>query len=314
MWGMLDKGTGLNNLQSILFAGYLDVVMDGINGINCVVSGCTVGSSAGMTPSVSKGAVVSNGTLFAVAAGNATITTADGTNPRLDLVVITSAGAIAVRAGAAAASPKPPTRTLNDVVLAVVYVPANSTAIAANQLVELRMVRDRNVTLKRTTAAVTFNTNSTIQTYFTVTLPSGLFLAGKQVRVRCGGNYLSNSGTPTWTLTIAYGGSTLFTDVTTATTSDTDRGAWGVDFVLNASGNAAQQAAGHVLFQTPGVKAAAPAGIGDMGVTTSLSLPFRGTSAVDSDAGNQDLTVQWTMSGSNVSVETVMDYGYAELI
>ena len=267
-----------------------------------------------MTPSVAKGAVISNGTLFAVAAGTATISTADATNPRLDLVVVNSAGAIATRTGTAAGNPKPPARSSNDVVLAVVYVPPNDTVIAANQVTDLRVIRDRNITLKRTTSAVTFNTSSGANTYFTVTLPSGLFLTGRQVRVRCGGNYLSNSGTPNWTSTISYGGTTLFSDATGNTTADADRGAWEIDFVLNASTNNAQQAVGHIRFQTPGAKTAPSAGIGDIGATTSVNIPFRGTAAVDSDAGDRAINVQWTMSVSNASVETVMDYGYAELI
>jgi hypothetical protein len=54
-------------------------------------------------------------------------------------VVITSAGAIAVRAGTAATAPTPAARVANDVVLAVVYVPAADTAIQANKIVDLRV-------------------------------------------------------------------------------------------------------------------------------------------------------------------------------
>src|SRR3972149_1851736 len=109
-----DKGEGDNDLQSILFQEYLEVLVAGIDGMNCVLSGLVVTGGADMTPAVAKGSGPSKGGVFAVAAAGVTIGTADATNPRLDLIVVTSAGALAVRAGTAAASPKPPARTAND--------------------------------------------------------------------------------------------------------------------------------------------------------------------------------------------------------
>lgn len=135
-----DKGTAQNDVQSILFKEYLGILA--ASGIDFVSSGCgvTAQGAPNMTVAVASGVVFSNGARFAVTGANGTITTADATNPRLDLVVITSAGAIAVRAGTAAAAPKPPVRTANDVVLAVVYVPANDTTISADQIVDLRFI------------------------------------------------------------------------------------------------------------------------------------------------------------------------------
>lgn len=141
-WSIPDKGEGVDDIQARVFQEYMDVLVDGLRGINYVYNGCAVTGSANMLIPVSAGMVISNGKRFIVAAANATIGTADATNPRLDLVVITSAGAIAVRAGTAAASPKPPVRTANDVVLAVVFVPANDTVIASNQITDLRALRD----------------------------------------------------------------------------------------------------------------------------------------------------------------------------
>jgi hypothetical protein len=142
-WTIPDKGEADNDLQSILFQEYLEVLVEGINGRNCVLSGCAVTGGADMTPEVTKGAVLSNGALFAVAAGTATIGAADATNPRIDLVVVTSAGALAVRAGTAAATPKPPARTANDVVLAAVYVPANDTSIETTKITDMRVLREQ---------------------------------------------------------------------------------------------------------------------------------------------------------------------------
>lgn len=140
-WGVPDKGTADNDLQSILFSTYLDALSAGIAGIDCVVSGCAITGGAGMTPAVASGVVISNGVWFSVTGADVTIGTADATNPRLDLIVVNSSGALAVRAGTANANPKPPARTANDVVLGVVYVPASDTTIATSQITDLRVLR-----------------------------------------------------------------------------------------------------------------------------------------------------------------------------
>jgi hypothetical protein len=318
-WGIVDKGVGANDLQSIMFSEYLGVLLDGVSGTTCVLSGGTLTAGANMTPTVNKAAVLSGGVLLAVASATVTIGTADATNPRIDLVVVNSAGTKAVRAGTAAANPKPPARTAGDVVLAAVYVPAGATTIAQNYITDLRVLRSR-VTLKATTAAVTFNTTLAIQTYFTVTLPSGLLLAGQQVALRCGGTMLLNSGTPTVTLTIAYGGTTMVADVSSAATADTDRLAWYLDFVLNASTNTAQQLTGVLAMSPVGAKTAPTTGIGiDLLTPAALTnvhivSPLHGTAAVDSDAADRTLTVQWTMSVSNAADEISMLHATCELL
>lgn len=314
-----DKGTAQNDLQSILFSGDLDIVTAGIDAVDCVLSGgaVTAQGSPNMTVAVAKAAVMTNGVLKAVAANaSVTISAANATFPRLDLVVIDSTGAIQVRAGTAAANPKPPARTANDVVLAIVYVPANDTTISSDQIVDKRMTHTQGpITLQRTVTNVTFNNTLAIQTYATITIPSGLFLTGKVIRLRCGGNYLANSGTPTWTLTIAYGGTTMFADVTAATVAGAARGGWGVDFNLIAKGSTSQLIDGVVTFQTPAAKAAPTTGTaGDLAVTTTVVTPFEGTAAVDSDAADRVLTVQWTMSVNNAADETVCNFVTVELV
>lgn len=135
-----DKGTAQNDIQSILFNEYIKALA--ASEIDFVTSGCapTPQGSPNMTVAIASGVVFSNGARFAVTGANATIGTANATNPRLDLIVITSAGAIAVRAGTAAAAPKPPVKTANDVLIAVVFVPANDTTISADQIVDLRFI------------------------------------------------------------------------------------------------------------------------------------------------------------------------------
>jgi hypothetical protein len=171
------------------------------------------------------------------------------------------------------------------------------------------------IVIAKTTSPVTVNTDDTIQTYFSVTLPSGLFLAGRTLRVKMGGNFLSNSGTPTWTLTIAYGGTTMFADATAATAADTDRGTWWLDFSIQAQANNDQALSGVCLFDVLGAKTAPATGVGNLGTDEIGAVtPFSGSAAVDSDAGDRALTVQWTMSVSNAAVETVMEYATAELV
>lgn len=315
-WTIPDQGEA-SDLQSILFQEYLDVLLAGINGVDCVLSGgaVTAQGSPDMTVAVAKAAVLSNGVLLPVTAGNATITAADATNPRLDLVVATSAGAKAVRAGTPAANPKPPARTANDVVLAVVYVPANDTTIGASQIVDMRVMRTQGpITIAKTTTAVVHNNDAGQFTYFSVTLPSGLFLAGKQLRVRCGGNMLLNSGTPTIRLLLIYGGSTMFSDISGASTGDADRVSWDIDVTLTAQANNDQSLNGIVCPGIIAAKTAPTTGIGDAFSTANNIGSINGAAAIDSDAGNRAFTVDWTMSVANASDEIVMEYATAELV
>src|SRR5207245_905199 len=89
-----------------------DAIVAGIAGTG-VLSGCAVTAqgSPDMTVAVAAGFVKSAGVALAVTAGNVTIGAADATNPRLDLVVVSSTGTKTVRAGTAAASPECPTLT-----------------------------------------------------------------------------------------------------------------------------------------------------------------------------------------------------------
>jgi hypothetical protein len=325
-WTIPDKGEGDNDLQSVLFQEYLEVLVEGISGLNCVLSGLAVTGGADMTPAVAKGAVLSNGVMFAVAAADVTIGAADGTNPRLDLIVVTSAGALAVRAGTAAASPKPPARTANDVVIAVVYVPASDTAIATTQIKDLRVMRERGtICIYKTTAAETTNNTSAAinildKTNGGVAIPNGLFLAGKILRVNIGGNLLINSGTPTLTLTVIYGGTTMFADATVVSAADTDRRAWFLEFLLVAQGNSDQALFGSLHLQPfdIGVAAAATTGIGDMATANTSNrlgmIPFSGSAAVDSDAANRTLQVQFTYNVANSADEVVVEGATVELL
>lgn len=322
MWTVPDKGEGFNDIQSILFQEYLDALVAGIAGTEVVLAGCAVTAqgSPNMTLAVAKGAVLAQGTLRAVTAGNVTIGAADATNPRIDLVVVDSSGVKQVRAGTAAAAPKPPARTAGDVALAAVYVPANDTTIENDKITSMRVVRGGGtggggapLMLAKSTTAATISNASTEQVVYSLSIPSGLFLAGQIIRVRIGGNYLSNSGTPTWTWRIKYGGTTMFQDVTAATAADVDRGAWYIEFEIAAQANNDQHLSGNVSFQTPGAKTAPAVGIGDLAVTTHVNAPIAGAAAVDSDAADRLLEITVQMSVANANVQTVREFVMVEL-
>lgn len=139
-WGVPNKGDGLNDIQSIVFKQYIDTIVAGIS-TDYVISGCAVTAqgSPDMTVAVASGSVLSNSVVRTVGGGNQSISTANATLPRLDMVVVNSAGSLAVREGTASATPAPASLSANDVLLAVIYIPAALTAITNSHIVDLRI-------------------------------------------------------------------------------------------------------------------------------------------------------------------------------
>lgn len=293
-----------------------------IDGKDVVLSGLAVTAqgSPDMTVAVAKGSVLTNGVLKAVAAANGTITTADATNPRFDLVVINSSGAIAVRAGTPAINPVPPARSANDVIIAIVYVPANDTTISTGQITDVRVTRTNGPILihKIYTAETTNNTASAVHILDKpnsgVVIPNGLLLAGRMLRCRIGGNLLMNSGTPTFTIIISYGGTTMFQDVSGTTTADGDRFAFFFDFLITAQGNADQTLSGILSTSGVGSKTAPTTGIGDFSATNFPTNPISGAATVDSDTADRTLSVTLTMSVANAANEIVTEMATLELL
>jgi len=316
-----DSGEGDNDIQSGWYQGDIEVLMAGLQGVDCVLSGLAMTGGTDMTPDVAKGAVLTNGVLKAVAATTVTVTAADATNPRIDYVVVTSSGALAVRAGTAAAAPLPPALTANDVVIAQIYVGANDTSIGQSQIKDRRVFRYQGPTLiyKTTTAETTNTTAAAVnildKTNSGVSIPSGLLSAGKILRCRIGGDMLMNSGTPTVTLIITFGGTTLFSDVTsTGWTADTDRRAFFIEFDLAAESTVLQRLAGTYAFQGTAGYTAAATGLADIGGTSEQVGPLYGSAAVDADAANRILAVTMTMSVSNAADEIRVTSATLELL
>jgi hypothetical protein len=323
-WTQPDYGatTALKH-RSVPFKVYFDALRDGLAGIDCVLSGLALTGGADMTPAIAKGAVLSNRVMFAVAAADVTITAAHATLPRIDLIVVTSAGALAVRTGTAAANPVPPTPTANDVLLWRVYVAAAVTAIATADCDDMRVAPPFPVVVYRTTTAEVTNTTASAIHMLNkagsgVVIPNGLFLAGRMLRVRICGNLLINSGTPTLTLAITYGGTTMFSDVSGATAADADRRPFCLDFMLVAQANNDQALTGHMQKSDVLAAITGPTtGIGDAwpgAATQEADAAFGGSAAIDSDAANRTLTTEFTFSVSNAANELVVEGATVELL
>ena len=117
-----------------------DILAAGYSG-NGFISGCavTAQSTPDMTVAVAAGIISVAGVRVAVTGTNSTIGTADGSNPRCDLITINNSGTVATTAGTAAAVPELPSIPSNSVVVALVFVPASDTAIATNQIIDKRV-------------------------------------------------------------------------------------------------------------------------------------------------------------------------------
>jgi len=303
------------DLTLVLMLAKIEAIRIGL--YDFTLSGCAVTpqGTPDMTLAVAKGSVLTSAVLHAVTAGNVTIAAAHAELSRLDLVVADSSGAKQVRQGTVSAKPALPTISSGDVPLALVYVPPGTTAIDAGKMMDVRVSRSVGpVVIGQITTPVVRSNTSAQQVFIDLSMPSGLFLTGRKVRVRCGGTMLLNSGTPTVTLAIAYGGSIMFQDVTGAATSDADRLAWFLEFELCAQGTSDQVLVGSLTMSPLAAKTAPNTGVGDIAGTASPVNPISGSATVNSDTGDRALQMAWTMSVANANDEIAMEYATAELM
>ena len=130
-------GTTKQHSQAAPESVDIDILVAALKG-DGVVSGCAVTSNSNMAPSVAAGTVQIGAAQVAVSGGTVTVTAADGTNPRKDLVVVNNAGAKSVVAGTPASSPLCAAIPANSVVLAMIYVGAGVTTIETADLTDKR--------------------------------------------------------------------------------------------------------------------------------------------------------------------------------
>lgn len=160
--------------QSVWMQTDIDAIINGIRGSAAVIDGCAVSAAVGMDLNIAAGNIFS-GSRQAYAGGVVTIGAADITNPRIDVVVIDSAGADQVRAGVAAEHPKMPQVTAGDVVIAAVLVPANETDISGNFA---DLVTDKRVLVADVAAAYNIETDFASQYAFLAGRATGQYLRG----------------------------------------------------------------------------------------------------------------------------------------
>ena len=137
-----DNDVATHADQSRWMSTDIDILVAGLAGVG-VVSGCgvTAQGSPDMTVAIAAGTIrIASGGQVAVTSGNGTITAADATNPRIDLVSASDTGTKTVTAGTANATPKSPALPSGHVALAMVYVPANDTTISSGQITDKRVM------------------------------------------------------------------------------------------------------------------------------------------------------------------------------
>jgi len=117
-----------------------------------VLTGVEVSADSGMQVQISSGSVSIAGTKVDYAGGTATITAADSTNPRKDIVTINSSGTITVTAGTPEAAypvgktarqtvrPAPPNIPSDEVLLAEIWVGTSVTEITSGVIKDLRIL------------------------------------------------------------------------------------------------------------------------------------------------------------------------------
>ncbi len=121
------------------FADLVDQISAALAGDGVLVGmGVSAQGTPDMTVAVAAGQVRIGGYFAAYAGANVTITAADSTNPRFDLICCDHNGTVSRVGGTAAVRPVPPDIPANSIQLAQVYVPAGATSIDNPKIVDKR--------------------------------------------------------------------------------------------------------------------------------------------------------------------------------
>lgn len=102
--------------------------------------GAAAQSTPDMTIQVAAGQCRIGGYFPFYAGGNVTITTADSTNPRIDIICCDYNGTVSRTGGTAASLPVPPALPSNSVQIAQIYVPAGATSLTNDMVTDKRPV------------------------------------------------------------------------------------------------------------------------------------------------------------------------------
>jgi hypothetical protein len=133
-------------------------------GLDGVATGCGISySGSGLTFNMSAGSFYINNTLYTAAAQSITLSAADATNPRIDVLAVDNTGTLVKITGTPAASPSQPSiDSSTQLYLTFVSVPATATSISG--------ITDESIYLENTewttsTSGSGFNANSTNNPY-----------------------------------------------------------------------------------------------------------------------------------------------------
>lgn len=130
---------------------------------NGLVSGGQVVYETGLTFRVSAATYYINGARYTAAEQTVTLSAADATHPRIDVLALDTTGDFVVVAGTAAANPsQPDVDPSTQLYLTFVLVPAGATSISGVTAVD---VYKENVEWTATTSGTGFNANSTTNPY-----------------------------------------------------------------------------------------------------------------------------------------------------
>lgn len=172
-------GTHAGGTLGILSQSELDRDVAGVQGtFGWSVQSGAVTFSSGLifnVAAIAAGDYTVNSVSGAVYAGSTvTLSTQDPTNPRVDIIVITSGGAVSAVAGTPAAQtsssgPVPPTPSTSQLEIARIFVPATGTALSAASITDRRhpiataptAITLSGLTKKYKTATQVFTTNTT---------------------------------------------------------------------------------------------------------------------------------------------------------
>ena len=108
-----------------------------------VLSGLEVteNSTPDMNVIVGSGSAIVNGTLVTKSTSTTVaITAADDTNPRITIITLNDSGNITATDGTPAANPVPPDLPANNILLALIWVPAGATAIYNSNIYDRRLM------------------------------------------------------------------------------------------------------------------------------------------------------------------------------
>lgn len=148
----------------------VDIWVAAMGGSGVVSGGLVTAHGGTLGVDVTAVVVIINGVQHSVgAATNLTLSAADSTNPRIDIVV-TDGSTISVTVGVASAAPCWPNVPAGKVALSMVYVTAAATTLSSSNLVDKRMIATGSSTVRQTATHTTSSLIPNTQELSTIVL------------------------------------------------------------------------------------------------------------------------------------------------